>query len=113
MFFQLHLKFEELYTQAALQVDELAERALALGGQPIPTLAGALERARLDEAAQGLDATGMVRDLAEDLSRLMGWLREGAKSAGEADDTATLNLLDGLADVHEKDAWMLRAFLEA
>ena len=42
-FFQLHAKFEELYTGAALKVDELAERVLTLGARPYSTLAEALE----------------------------------------------------------------------
>ena len=32
MFFDLHLKFEELYLDAAIKVDEIAERVLAIGG---------------------------------------------------------------------------------
>lgn len=31
-FFTLYLKFEELYTEASLHIDELAERVLALRG---------------------------------------------------------------------------------
>jgi len=36
-FFELHLKFEELYTNLLLKVDEVAERILTLGGTPLHT----------------------------------------------------------------------------
>ena len=111
MFFELHVKFEELYNETALRVDELAERVLAIGGSPLPTLAAQLEAARLSEDAGGPDATAMVRNLVTDYEALNRSLREGAKLAEEGDDNATFNLLEGIADGQEKTAWMLRAYL--
>lgn len=37
MFFELHQKLEELYEDAPVKVDELAERILASGGKPVAT----------------------------------------------------------------------------
>lgn len=37
-FFSLHEKFEELYNEASQYVDDLAERILAIGGNPVATL---------------------------------------------------------------------------
>ena len=50
-FFTLHAKFEELYNQAGLVVDQLAERLLAIGGQPIATMKEYLETASIQETA--------------------------------------------------------------
>ena len=36
-FFDLHVKFEELYTDANMKVDEIAERILTLGETPLHT----------------------------------------------------------------------------
>jgi starvation-inducible DNA-binding protein len=36
-FFDLHVKFEELYNDAQLKVDMVAERVLTLGGTPLHT----------------------------------------------------------------------------
>ena len=36
-FFELHLKFEELYNEALLRIDEIAERILTLGHKPLHT----------------------------------------------------------------------------
>ncbi|MGE0190600.1 MAG: Dps family protein [Planctomycetota bacterium] len=110
-FFQLHAKFEELYTGAALKVDELAERVLTLGARPYSTLAEALKAARLEEDEARGDAMAMVKGTVDDLDRLNGWLRAGVKEAEKAGDEATLNLLEGFADEQEKTAWMMRAML--
>ncbi len=36
-FFELHIKFEELYNDALLKIDEVAERILTLGHTPLHT----------------------------------------------------------------------------
>ncbi len=111
-FFQLHAKFEELYTGAAMKVDELAERVLTLRGRPCSTLSEAIQAARLrEDTKKDMDATAMVKATAEDLDRLNEWLRAGVAEAEKAGDEATMNLLEGFADEQEKTAWMMRAFL--
>lgn len=111
MFFALHQKFEELYLDAAIKVDDLAERALALGGRPLVTLAAQLEASRLAEDPSPGGAQDMVRALTADLAKLTGWLRQASAAAAKAGDQGTVNLLDGMADAQEKEAWMLRSFL--
>lgn len=112
MFFALHAKFEELYTAFAVKVDDLAERALTLGGRPLPTLGAVLEKARLKEATSMPDAQAMVRILADDLVQLNTWTRQVAAEGEAAEDVGTVNLLEGFADAQEKDVWMLRSFLQ-
>jgi starvation-inducible DNA-binding protein len=110
MFFSLHVKFEELYTAFAVKVDDLAERALTLGGKPLPTLGTVLEKARLKEVTTMPDAVGMVKALTDDLVQLNAWTRQVAAEADTAEDVGTVNLLEGFADAQEKDVWMLRSF---
>lgn len=112
MFFSLHAKFEELYTAFAVKVDDLAERALTLGGKPLPTIASVLAKARLKEATTMPDAAGMVKALTDDLVQLNTWTRQVAEEAEGAEDVGTVNLLEGFADGQEKDVWMLRSFLQ-
>lgn len=111
LFFGLHAKFEELYLDAALKVDELAERVLALRGRPLSTLRDQLAHARLAEDETFPDAETMVKNLVADIERLNGEIRSAVTAAGEAGDDATVNLLEPMADDQEKTAWMLRAFL--
>lgn len=112
MFFQLHAKFEELYTDVAVKVNDLAERALTLGGRPVATMKEQLQMSRLHEDAEPPNALNMVRNVYTDLNLLTVWTREVAAQAAEGEDAATANLLGGMADGQEKGAWMLRSFLE-
>lgn len=51
-FFTLHEKFEELYNEAAETADAIAERLLAIGGQPAATLHAYLEQASITDQGQ-------------------------------------------------------------
>ena len=110
-FFELHMKFEELYNAAALHVDEVAERVLALQGRPLSTLSSQLAAARLEEDAEDLRPTApeMVERIMDDMKALGGQMRCTVAAAGDANDAATANLLEPMADEYEKTAWMLRA----
>jgi starvation-inducible DNA-binding protein len=112
-FFQLHPHFEQMYLATALKIDEIAERLLALGAPPLRTYGAVLKIARIKEDASLPNAQEMVRALHTDLQALNVHLRALAEAARKADDPATENLADGYADAQEKEAWMLRAFLEA
>ena len=110
-FFRLHAKFEELYDDAALKVDALAERLAARGSRPPLTLKEQLGLARLKEEAGQPSANDMVRNVAADLEALNASLRKLGQAAAKAGDAATENLAQGYADGQEKTIWMLRAFL--
>lgn len=111
LFFGLHQKFEELYGAAALKVDELAERVLAVGTKPLSTLAEQLAAATLQEDTGDPDAETMVANILADLEALNGSVREIVKAADAEGDDATVNLIEPFADEQEKTAWMLKAFL--
>ena len=113
MFFGLHEKFEELYNDTALKVDEIAERVLSVGGRPVSTMKAQLAMARLAEDEGDPSSDEMVRTLQGDLECLNGALRTASAEAAKLGDVATANLLDGYADSQEKTVWMLRAFLDA
>lgn len=112
-FFTLHEKFEKLYDDAADKADAIAERSVALGHRPVPTLARSAAIARLAEDGEHRTATAMVEAIAADYETLIQAERELALLASEHGDIATTNLCVGFADEHEKTVWMLRAFLDA
>lgn len=108
-FFSLHDAFERLYRQWAEWVDDLAERILAVGGDPVPTLKSVLENARLNEDGP-LDGAGdMIRATVDDMLSQRDRMFRVIEHAEEAKDRGTVNLLDGIRDRVEKDAWMLTA----
>jgi len=110
-FFTLHTKFEELYDEAALHIDELAERVLAINGKPLATMKEYLSTSSIQEAKGGEDANGMVAEIVSDFQKLIGELRDGMKAAEEADDETTGDMLLAIHTGLEKHVWMLTSFL--
>jgi starvation-inducible DNA-binding protein len=110
-FFTLHAKFEELYNEAALHIDELAERLLAMGDKPVATMAGALERSSVKEAEGRETAQEMVANIVEDYSTMIQELKQGMELADAANDETTGDLLLSIHSALEKHVWMLNSFL--
>jgi starvation-inducible DNA-binding protein len=110
-FFTLHLKFEELYNEAALHIDDLAERVLAIKGKPLATLSDYLANASIKEAKGTESATEQVAATIADFETVIAELKEGMKVAEEADDETTGDLLLAIHTSLEKHVWMLSSFL--
>lgn len=113
-FRSLHEIWQEQYEAMAINIDEIAERARALGGYPVGTAEGFLKNASLREHPGDLpDATEMVRRLATDHEQVIRNLREFVDQAAEKfHDEGTADFLTGLMEEHEEMAWMLRSFIE-
>jgi len=110
-FFTLHTKFEELYNEASLHIDELAERLLALGGEPVATMKKALEISTISEAPGNEKAEKMVEALVEDFSQIVAELKKGMELAEQTDDETTGDMLLAIHSSLEKHLWMLKSFL--
>jgi starvation-inducible DNA-binding protein len=110
-FFTLHTKFEELYNEASLHIDELAERLLALGGAPVATMKECLQAASVKEATGQETAEEMVSTLVNDFETMISELKEGMKIAEEVGDETTGDMLLGIHQSLEKHVWMLKSFL--
>ena len=110
-FFTLHAKFEEFYNEAGLHVDELAERLLAVGGNPVATMKECLELSSIEEASGKESATEMVQSIINDFSIITGELKEGMSTAEELDDETTGDMLLAIHSGLEKHIWMLNAYL--
>lgn len=110
-FFTLHAKFEELYNEATLHMDEIAERMLTLGGQPLATLKDHLENSVVKEASGNESATAMVKQVTEDFDKIMDSLKKGMDLAAKEEDDMTEDLLNSIYQSIEKHQWMLNAFL--
>jgi starvation-inducible DNA-binding protein len=109
-FFELHAKFEVVYTGWAVTIDEVAERILMIDGVPLHTLASLLEASTLLEDESIPPAREMVDAVLADLKQLR--TRAGAviEAAEAAADRGTVNLLDGVRDGIEKEIWMFGAW---
>ena len=110
-FFSLHTKFEELYDEASQYVDDLAERILAVGGNPVGTLKESLEMSIIDEAGKGYTAEQMVSELSKDFTNVSKQLEEAIEVASDAEDDVTEDMFIGMQTNIEKHNWMLKSYL--
>lgn len=109
-FFTLHAKFQEFYEEAALHVDEIAERLLALKGQPIAKMSDYLEESSIKEASNSETAVEMVDQLIHDFTVIIDELKQGMEVAQKAGDETTADMLLAIHTTLEKHVWMLNAF---
>ncbi|WP_438434553.1 Dps family protein [Gorillibacterium sp. sgz500922] len=110
-FFELHVKLEELYDYATEKMDEVAERILALQGNPVSTLKESLSISTIKEAKGGEAPKEMVQAVVADFEQLVSELKEGITIAEEAEDDSTADILIGTITDLQKHAWMLRSYL--
>ena len=110
-FFTLHAKFEELYNEATLHMDEIAERLLTLGGQPTATLKEHLELSDVKEATGKESADEMVGTVVKDFDKIMKSLKKGMDEAAKDEDDMTEDVSNAVYQSIEKHQWMLNAFL--
>jgi len=110
-FRDLHLMFEEHYTELATAVDEIAERIRALGVKAPGSYTAFADLTSIDEAAGGESAEEMIRQLVIGQETVARTAREAIKAAEAASDEPTADLLTQRMQIHEKNAWMLRSML--
>jgi starvation-inducible DNA-binding protein len=110
-FFELHLKFEELYNDAVIKVDEIAERILTLGGEPLHTFSDYLESAEIKEEKHITNGTKGVEIVVQNFSTLIQKERVILSLASNADDEGTVSLMSDYITQTEKTLWMLDSYL--
>ncbi|OAB43832.1 Dps family protein [Paenibacillus antarcticus] len=108
-FFTLHVKFEELYNDITLKMDEVAERLLTIKGSPVATMKEFLDITTIQEADGKEDASKMVQNLIEDFATVAEELEEGIDLAENAHDHVTGDILITIKGDFEKHMWMLRS----
>lgn len=112
-FFTLHPKMDEFYAHANDVIDEVAERLLAIGGNPIASLQEALDKTtikeRTDKKLHGEELVGILRtDLAEIRQATFALI----KLAEAENDYSTADYFTGLLTKYDKDLWMLASYLD-
>ncbi|MFA9485716.1 DNA starvation/stationary phase protection protein [Moraxella haemolytica] len=110
-FFTLHPKFEELYTELQLQIDEIAERILTLSGTPLHAYSDFTQLSSIQEDKSVFNGRGCVEGVVKGLQALIEEQRKVAAIAEEANDQGSVDLVSGYIQEQEKMVWMYNAFL--
>ena len=108
-FRELHLMFEEHYTELATAVDEIAERIRTLGVAAPGTYQSFTKHTTITEVEGVPMAQEMVKILTSSHEQVVSTARDVLSLAQQADDESTASLVSDRMRIHEKTAWMLRA----
>ena len=110
-FFELHLKFEELYNDSLIKIDEIAERVLTLGFTPTHTYTNYLKGATIKEANNISDGNAAIQAILDGYAVLLPLERELLDLSAEANDEGTNALMSDYIREQEKLVWMYSAYL--
>ncbi|NBL64200.1 DNA starvation/stationary phase protection protein [Flavobacterium sp. NST-5] len=111
-FFELHVKFEELYNDAQLKIDEIAERILTVGGKPLHTFEDYLKHNSLKVGKDISKDDEAVNLVVNSLSELLKIEREILNKSDEISDEGTNSMMSDFIKEQEKTIWMMKAWLE-
>ncbi|CAA0210413.1 DNA protection during starvation protein (with a ferritin domain) [Tenacibaculum maritimum] len=110
-FFELHMKFEEFYTDAQEKVDLIAERILTLQGTPLHTFEDYVKLSKVPVGKEVSNDEEAVNLIVASLSELLKLERVILELADEADDEGTNSMMSDFIAEQEKTVWMMNAWL--
>ncbi len=111
-FFELHVKFEELYNDLLLKVDEVAERILTLGYTPEHNYSAYTKTSTITESPKITDGIKAVEYILESFKTVILLQREILALSGVANDEGTNALMSDYIRMQEKLVWMYSSFLK-
>ncbi len=110
-FFELHKKFEELYNDLFVKIDDIAERILTLGGKPNHNFTDYNQSAIISEATEVTDGIWAAKDILNTFQKLLIKQRTILSLSGDAEDEGTNSMVSDYIGEQEKLVWMYSSFL--
>jgi starvation-inducible DNA-binding protein len=111
-FFELHAKFEELYNDLLVKVDEVAERVLTLGFTPLHTFSDYVRVSAIKEAKNVSDGKKAMQNILNSFSEIISLERSILELSADAGDEGTNALMSDYIREQEKLVWMYSAYLK-
>ena len=108
-FFDLHLKFEELYNDSQLKIDLIAERVLTLSGTPLHTFSDYIAQSKLKVGKNISKDTEAIQLIMDSLVELLKLERIILEDSGAINDEGTNSMMSDFIVEQEKTIWMLKA----
>jgi len=110
-FFDLHVKFEELYTDANMKVDLIAERILTLGVTPLHVYDDYIKAAKVPVGKNVSQDENSVRLIVDSLTELLKIERKILDKSADVGDEGTNSMMSDFITEQEKTVWMMKAWL--
>jgi starvation-inducible DNA-binding protein len=110
-FFELHLKFEEIYNALVLQIDEIAERILTLEGTPIHSFSNNVKFSLIAEKTDTTEGKAALQSILDSYRLILEKQRQILKLASEINDEGTVSQMSDYIKLQEKEMWMYKSYL--
>jgi starvation-inducible DNA-binding protein len=110
-FFELHAKFEELYINLSLKIDEIAERIVTLGHTANHKFSDYKIVSIIGDSNQTNNGTKSIEDVLKSLILILSLERDVVAFASKMNDEGTKTLINDYIKGQEKLIWMYSAFL--
>lgn len=110
-FFELHAKYEEMYLESQIQIDEIAERILMNNNQPLHTFKSYLKNSQIDELKTTKSGDKGVKYIVDSTKILLSLEKDALTLSGQLEDEGTAALMSDLIRLHEKTNWMFQSWL--
>ena len=111
-FFELHVKFEELYNDLFIKIDEVAERILTLGEIPKHAFTDYQKQSEIKESGEVSDGDKAVQQILDAFKTLIKKQRVILDLSAEINDEGTNSMMSDYIREQEKLVWMYSAFLD-
>jgi starvation-inducible DNA-binding protein len=111
-FFDLHIKFEELYNDSQLKIDLIAERVLTLDGTPLHTFEDYIKYNKLEIGKNIQNDEKAIELILNSLVQLLKIERVILTKASEINDEGTTSMMSDFIVEQEKTIWMMKAWLD-
>ncbi len=109
-FFDLHEQFENMYNDAKIKIDEIAERILTLRHHPVSKFSDYIKIATVQEESAMISDQAMINSLLKDHKIILAQMSNVIESAEKANDEGTIDLIGAYIRELEKTSWMLNAW---
>lgn len=110
-FFELHVKFEELYNDLILKIDAIAERIRTLGHTSEYRFSEYLKLSTINESTNVVDGRNSVKEILASFKILLIKQRHILDLSGKISDEGTNSLMSDYIREEEILVWMYSSFL--
>ncbi len=111
-FYVIHEYTESAYNEMSAIFDEMAERALQLGGSAITLNADLVSKSKIkEEKSTSFSAKEVLNAIQKDYEYFLKAFKSLSKKADKNDDATTVAIADENVAKIEKRLWMLKATL--
>lgn len=112
-FFNVHVKLEEYYNHINEGIDDIAEKILMIGGNPIASMQEFLDHSQIQEAKDNpISSNEIYQHILSDFSYLLNSVKNIKKDADEQNEYLISSAMDSYIDDFSKAIWMLKQAIQ-